>query len=380
MFGKMFEWANLARVFGILAITNGGTGAATASEARTNLDVYSKTEIDNKVTGLLNDRGDFDASGGGYPTTGGSGTAGAIKKGDTWKISVSGTIGQVNDWVRALIDGPAQTAANWAISEGNLTETTFGAFVNSLTAKTTPVDADLVSFVDSADSNKSKKISWANIKATLKTYFDTIYGSLSTVNTWTKAQRFAFSTLTDAATVALDLDLANNFNLTLGGNRTLGFPTNIVAGQSGVINVRQDSVGSRNLGFAWCYVSPGSGLPVLSLGKFVMDQLMYVVNSYATAAATISIATPAVVTWNNHGLISGQRVRFTTNGALPTGLAINTTYWVTVVDANTFRLSSSFANLQAGTFIATSGSQSGVHTATHAAITIVINPAMGNNA
>jgi len=50
MFGKMFEWANLARVFGILGLTNGGTGASTASGARTNLDVYSKTEIDNKVT------------------------------------------------------------------------------------------------------------------------------------------------------------------------------------------------------------------------------------------------------------------------------------------------------------------------------------------
>jgi hypothetical protein len=195
-----------------------------------------------------------------------------------------------------------------------------------------------------------------------------------------KAIRVPFVNLTDAATIALDLSLSNNFNLTLGGNRTLGFPTNIVAGQSGAINVRQDSAGSRTLGFAWCYVSPGSGLPVLNTGKFVMDQLMYIVNSYATAAVTISIATPAVVTWNNHGLIGGQRIRFTTTGALPTGLAINTTYWVTVVDANTFRLSSSFANLQTGTFIVTSGSQSGDHTATHAEITMVINPAMGNNA
>ncbi len=175
----MFEWANLARVFGILGITNGGTGASTASGARTNLDVYSKSETDVLVSGLLDLRGSFDASGGGYPTTGGSGTAGAILKGDSWKISVSGAIGQLNDVVYALVDSPAQTAGNWEVIEGNLNESSFGFFSNSLTSKTTPVDADSINIVDSADSNKSKKVSLTNFKAFFKTYFDTLYLSLS---------------------------------------------------------------------------------------------------------------------------------------------------------------------------------------------------------
>lgn len=46
-------------------------------------------------------------------------------------------------------------------------------------SKTTPVDADLVGLVDSAASNVLKKLSWANIKATLKTYFDTLYATIS---------------------------------------------------------------------------------------------------------------------------------------------------------------------------------------------------------
>ncbi len=54
-----------------------------------------------------------------------------------------------------------------------------GSFINSLTGKTTPVDTDFAGLMDSADSNKLKKLSWANIKATLKAYFDTLY---STVN------------------------------------------------------------------------------------------------------------------------------------------------------------------------------------------------------
>ncbi len=41
--------------------------------------------------------------------------------------------------------------------------------------KSTPVDADQVGLMDSAASNILKKLSWANIKATLKTYFDTVY-------------------------------------------------------------------------------------------------------------------------------------------------------------------------------------------------------------
>lgn len=51
----------------------------------------------------------------------------------------------------------------------------FGSILHSFTEKTTPIDADQVGISDSAASNASKKVTWANIKATLKTYFDTLY-------------------------------------------------------------------------------------------------------------------------------------------------------------------------------------------------------------
>ena len=50
-----------------------------------------------------------------------------------------------------------------------------GAAINGAAAKTTPVDGDTVALIDSAASNVLKKLSWTNIKATLKTYFDTLY-------------------------------------------------------------------------------------------------------------------------------------------------------------------------------------------------------------
>lgn len=195
----------------------------------------------------------------------------------------------------------------------------------------------------------------------------------NTANTWTKAQRGAFVTLTDAATVAIDLSLANNYNLTLGGNRTLGVPTNMGAGQSGVISTRQDITGTRTLAYAWVYEFAGGTAPILSTGKLVFDQLSYMVNTYTTSAVTVTIAAPGVMTWTAHGLVSGQKIQLTTTGALPTGLSASTTYWITVIDANTFNLSTSLANAQAATFITTTGSQSGVHTAVAASILIVVN-------
>lgn len=48
-----------------------------------------------------------------------------------------------------------------------------------ITGKSTPVDADVFLIEDSAASNAKKSLSWANLKATLKTYFDTLYAAVS---------------------------------------------------------------------------------------------------------------------------------------------------------------------------------------------------------
>src|SRR4051812_8222035 len=57
------------------------------------------------------------------------------------------------------------------------TVVTIGALIDGATAKTTPVDADMIGMMDSAASNILKKLSWINVKSTLKSYFDTLYPS-----------------------------------------------------------------------------------------------------------------------------------------------------------------------------------------------------------
>lgn len=83
-----------------------------------------------------------------------------------------------------------------------------------------------------------------------------------------------------------------------------------------------------------------------------------------SAAVTMTIASPAVVTWAGNSFADGTPFVLSTTGALPTGLTAGTTYFVKQttlgVIADTFRLSAT----PGGSAINTSGSQSGVHTAT----------------
>jgi hypothetical protein len=85
--------------------------------------------------------------------------------------------------------------------------------------------------------------------------------------------------------------------------------------------------------------------------------------SYAAenSTVTMTIASPCVVSWAAHAHSAGQRIRFTTTGALPAGITAGTYYYIisTGLGADSFRFSASLG----GSAINTSGSQSGTHTA-----------------
>lgn len=76
----------------------------------------------------------------------------------------------------APLNVPASgNAAAGEVVKGSDTRLDVATTVHAATGKATPVDADEVGIVDSAASNVLKKLTWANLKATLKTYFDTLY-------------------------------------------------------------------------------------------------------------------------------------------------------------------------------------------------------------
>lgn len=76
---------------------------------------------------------------------------------------------------------------------------------------------------------------------------------------------------------------------------------------------------------------------------------------------TVTIASPAVVTWTAHGKTAGSPVVFETTGALPTGLTAGVVYYVIAdgLTTNAFEVSAT----SGGSAINTSGSQSGTHSA-----------------
>lgn len=82
--------------------------------------------------------------------------------------------------------------------------------------------------------------------------------------------------LTDAATIAVDMSLGINFKVdTIGGNRTLGQPTNVKPGQTGRFRIRQDGTGSRTLAYHADYEFSGGVAFVLSTAANSDDIIYY---------------------------------------------------------------------------------------------------------
>ena len=89
----------------------------------------------------------------------------------------------------------------------------------------------------------------------------------------------AVQTLTDGAIISPDFSAGINFEVTLGGNRTLGNPTNLKVGQTGFIRVNQDATGSRTLGFDSSYVFQSGVSVTISSAANASDLLFYSVIS-----------------------------------------------------------------------------------------------------
>lgn len=107
---------------------------------------------------------------------------------------------------------------------------------------------------------------------------------LSTDQVWSAA---GFVTLTDAATIAVDMSTFINATVTLAGNRALGNPTNTKDGQSGVIEIVQDATGSRTLSYGTNWEFAGGTAPTLSTTANASDFLFYTVRSSTRIIASL---------------------------------------------------------------------------------------------
>lgn len=87
---------------------------------------------------------------------------------------------------------------------------------------------------------------------------------LNFVNVFTRNQSVRTVALTDAATIATDASLSNVFEVTLGGNRSLGNPTNLTRGMQLTWIIKQDATAGRTLTFGNLFTWPSGSAPTVT--------------------------------------------------------------------------------------------------------------------
>lgn len=216
---------------------------------------------------------------------------------------------------------------------------------HTATSKTTPVDADELPIADSATSFALKKLTWANLKAAIKTYLQagmTMVGTLTLaadpVNPLEPATKQYVDSVTSGAGAAVQ-----------------GIYKNLQASASGISPTVSETVDEIVLENA---SNQYKTLRNLTLSGALTTSGVNGLDNQAPQTVTITIASPGVVTLNGHGFPANAAVVLATSGALPTGLTAGTTYYVVNPTENTFQLSAT----QGGAAINTSGTQSGTHT------------------
>ena len=160
----------------------------------------------------------------GHLHTGGVGDAPLINLAGV-SIGVTGILGATNGG-----GGGATYAASFANLKQAATTSATGV-VELATDAETQTGTDTVRVLTPSNLT-AKEATTAQIRANTADYI------LTTDQTWAGGD---FVALTDAATVTVNMSLGWNFSLALGGNRTLGAPSNEKVGQSGCISVTASS-------------------------------------------------------------------------------------------------------------------------------------------
>lgn len=130
-------------------------------------------------------------------------------------------------------------------------------------------------------------ISTSDLALTTAGYTDALFAQLAVTQVFTGAQYTNITTLTDAATIAVDASLNNAFQVTITAARILGNPTNVVQGMSWTVEVIQDVTGGWALTFGTNYVGPAITGP-LDTSADAANKIR-VLTCYANSPTKISV-------------------------------------------------------------------------------------------
>lgn len=193
-------------------------------------------------------------------------------------IGAAFTVGQTFDMMIVAVNGSGQPTGEWEECTGTL------ATSSTVTRTSVTASSNSGSAVNFGAGNKYVYCTPSSAR------LEQIGSGASTSsnNTWTKAQRGSITALTDGTTITPDFNDNNFYSVTLGGNRTLANPTNIVAGQSGSIFITQDGTGSRTLAYGSYFKFPFGSVPTLTTTASAVDRLDYIVETTTRIHASLT--------------------------------------------------------------------------------------------
>lgn len=135
------------------------------------------------------------------------------------------------------------------------------AQINSATEKTIPVDADMIGIRDSV-TGLLNKLSWVNTKATLKTYFDTLYGaSIIIQSLGVKNADFTVDVANGSYAKVTTGSAAMNMTLTNGASATIGHRLIVEITQGATARVVTLKAADANVISSGGLMSSGDALP-----------------------------------------------------------------------------------------------------------------------
>jgi hypothetical protein len=223
--------------------------------------------------------------------------------GDTW--TTDGTFDTNGNLKQSMgtVNLASQVTGTLPVANGGTGGTTASAARSNLSAAASGANSDITSLaglttalsVAQGGTGATTFTSGAILKgagtsAVTTATAGTDYAGIDTAQTFTKGQRGEITALTDGATITPDFADSNNFSVTLGGNRTLANPSNLVAGQSGSIFITQDGTGSRTLAYGSYWDFAGGTAPVLSTAASSVDRLDYIVRTTTSIHAVLTKA------------------------------------------------------------------------------------------
>lgn len=293
-----------------------------------------------------------------------------------------GTTAEHSSFTGAVGELTVDTGKHAVVVHDGLTAGGFSAWnaaiVHAASSKATPVDADEVPLIDSADSNVLKRLTWANLKATLKTYFDTLYPSGSGTSTGTNTGDQ--TSVSGNAGTATALQTARNIdgqsfdgtaNITViapGTHAATSKDTPVGADELPLVDSGASNVLKK---LTWANLKAGVGAPsaaaqsdqetATSTTTYVSPgrqhfhpahpKAIYQATITPTAvsgnASSINTGTE-VITWStSHGLATGDCIIPVTNA--PGGTTNLSPYYVNALSSTTFSLYLTLADALADT-------------------------------